>query len=54
MSYAELFPALLAKNHVQTRSPPPVPKDLPYWYKAGQFCAYHQGHQDIALKIISV
>ncbi|XP_050875824.1 uncharacterized protein LOC127079489 [Lathyrus oleraceus] len=42
MSYAELFPALLAKNHVQTRSPPPVPKDLPYWYKADQFCAYHQ------------
>ncbi|XP_050874922.1 uncharacterized protein LOC127078517 [Lathyrus oleraceus] len=40
MSYAELFPALLAKNHVQTRSPPPMPKDLPYWYKA---CAYHQG-----------
>jgi hypothetical protein len=38
-----LFPALLAKNHVQTRSPPPVPKDLPYWYKADQFCAYHQG-----------
>ncbi|XP_050918894.1 uncharacterized protein LOC127136374 [Lathyrus oleraceus] len=43
MSYAELFPALLAKNHVQTRSPPPVPNDLPYWYKADQFCAYHQG-----------
>lgn len=43
MSYAELFPALLAKNHVQIRSPPPVPKDLPYWYKADQFCAYHQG-----------
>ncbi|XP_050895728.1 uncharacterized protein LOC127102400 [Lathyrus oleraceus] len=43
MSYAELFPALLAKNHVQTRSLPPVPKDLPYWYKAEQFCAYHQG-----------
>ncbi|XP_050908676.1 uncharacterized protein LOC127122378 [Lathyrus oleraceus] len=38
----KLFPALLAKNHVYTRSPPPVPKDLPYWYKANQFCAHHQ------------
>ncbi|XP_050876724.1 uncharacterized protein LOC127080448 [Lathyrus oleraceus] len=26
-----------------TRSPPHVPKDLPYWYKADQFFAYHQG-----------
>lgn len=42
MSYAELFPALLAKNHVQTNSPPPVSKDLPYWYKADQFYVYHQ------------
>lgn len=42
MSYVELFPALLAKNHVQARSPPPMPKDLPYWYKTDQFCAYHQ------------
>ncbi|XP_050919668.1 uncharacterized protein LOC127137237 [Lathyrus oleraceus] len=43
MSYDKMFPALLAKNHVQTRSPPPLPKDLAYWYKAYQFCAYHQG-----------
>ncbi|XP_050895845.1 uncharacterized protein LOC127102527 [Lathyrus oleraceus] len=42
MSYVELFPTLLAKNHIQTRSPPDVPKEIPYWYKADQFCAYHQ------------
>ncbi|XP_050876207.1 uncharacterized protein LOC127079897 [Lathyrus oleraceus] len=43
MSYAELFPALLAINHIHTRSPFIVPKEIPYWYKADQFCVYHQG-----------
>lgn len=42
MSYVELFLALLAKNHIQARSPTVVPKEIPYWYKADQFYAYHQ------------
>ena len=43
MPYAELFLALLAKGHIQTRTPPIPPKDPPYWFKTDQFCAYHQG-----------
>ncbi|GAU51647.1 hypothetical protein TSUD_414690 [Trifolium subterraneum] len=43
MSYAELFPALVEKNLVQTRAPPPVPAPLPWWYKSDAFCAFHQG-----------
>ena len=46
MPYAELFPALLAKGHIQNRSPPVLPKDTPFWFKADQFCAYHQGALD--------
>lgn len=34
---------MLAKSHIQTRSPPSVPKEIPYWYKADQFYVYHQG-----------
>ena len=34
---------LLAKGHIQTRAPPVVLENHPYWYKADQFCAYHQG-----------
>ncbi|XP_050889058.1 uncharacterized protein LOC127094243 [Lathyrus oleraceus] len=43
MTYTELFPSLVDKKHIQTRHHPPVSEKLPYWYKAGQFCAYHQG-----------
>ena len=43
MPYAELFPALLAKGHVQTKTPPVIPDKPPFWFKADQFCAYHQG-----------
>ncbi len=43
MKYAELLPTLLNKNLVQTRVPPPVPERLPTWYRADQFCAFHQG-----------
>jgi len=32
MKYAELLPALLEKNLVQTRVPPLVPEKLPVWY----------------------
>ncbi|MCI89990.1 hypothetical protein A2U01_0111279, partial [Trifolium medium] len=28
---AELLPALIEKNLVQTRAPPPVPEKLPWW-----------------------
>jgi hypothetical protein len=42
MSYAELLPALINKNLVQTRAPPPVPATLPRWYKSDHLCAFHQ------------
>jgi hypothetical protein len=43
MKYADLLPALLAKNFVQTRPPPPVPAILPTWYRNNLTCAFHQG-----------
>ncbi|GAU40233.1 hypothetical protein TSUD_219430 [Trifolium subterraneum] len=43
MKYADLLPALLAKNFVQTRPPPPVPAVLPTWYRSDLTCAFHQG-----------
>ncbi|XP_058770183.1 uncharacterized protein LOC131643835 [Vicia villosa] len=43
MTYTELLPALIKKNLVQTRVPPPVPENIPWWYKADDFCAFHQG-----------
>ncbi|GAU51950.1 hypothetical protein TSUD_417330, partial [Trifolium subterraneum] len=43
MKYAELLPALLGKNLVQTRPPPPIPESLPRWYRADLSCAFHQG-----------
>lgn len=42
MSYAEFFPALIQKNLVQTRTPPAIPKELPWWYKYDHHCAFHQ------------
>src|ERR1044072_2537863 len=43
MTYTELYPALIGRNLVQTRSPPPVPEKLPWWYKANVSCPFHQG-----------
>ncbi|GAU51875.1 hypothetical protein TSUD_416600 [Trifolium subterraneum] len=43
IKYADLLPALLAKNFVQTRPPPPVPAVLPTWYRSDLTCAFHQG-----------
>jgi hypothetical protein len=43
MTYAELLPALIEKNLVQTRTPPPLPEKLPWWHRADHFCAFHQG-----------
>ncbi|GAU49857.1 hypothetical protein TSUD_374390 [Trifolium subterraneum] len=43
MKYVDLLPALLAKNFVQTRPPPPVPAVLPTWYRSDLTCAFHQG-----------
>lgn len=43
MTYTKLFLSLVDKKHIQTRPPSPIPEKLPYWYKADQFCAYHQG-----------
>lgn len=42
MTYAELYPILIQKNWVQTRSPLVVPKKLPYGYKQEALCAFHQ------------
>ncbi|XP_058724226.1 uncharacterized protein LOC131595775 [Vicia villosa] len=43
MPYAELFPTLLAKGLIQTRSPPNPTNSSSPWYKADQSCPYHQG-----------
>ena len=43
MSYAELLPTLIQKKLVQTQPPPVVPSPLPWYYKANQTCAFHQG-----------
>ena len=43
MTYTELYPALIERNLVQTRLPPPVPDKLPWWYKADVSCPFHQG-----------
>src|SRR3954467_7790630 len=43
MPYAELFPTLLAKGLIQTRSPPNPTNGSSPWYKADQSCPYHQG-----------
>ncbi|WJX45728.1 hypothetical protein P8452_32589 [Trifolium repens] len=43
MKYADLLPALLAKNLVQTRPHPPVPAVLPTWHRSDLTCAFHQG-----------
>lgn len=42
MSYTELYPTLIAKNLVQLRQPPAVPKKLPWGYKTDTSCAFHQ------------
>src|ERR1051325_10423352 len=43
MTYTELYPALIERNLVQTRSPPLVPDKLPWWCKADMSCPFHQG-----------
>jgi hypothetical protein len=43
MKYADLLPALLAKNLVQTKPPPPIPERLPAWYRTDLTCDFHQG-----------
>ncbi|GAU49842.1 hypothetical protein TSUD_408110 [Trifolium subterraneum] len=43
VKYADLLPALLSKNFVQTRPPPPVPAVLPPWYRSDLTCVFHQG-----------
>ena len=43
MSYEELLPALIQKKLVQTRPPLVVPSPFPWYYKADQMCAFHQG-----------
>lgn len=43
MSHAKLFPTLIQKNLVQTRTPPAILKELPWWYKPDHHCAFHQG-----------
>ncbi|KAL5137467.1 hypothetical protein HKD37_10G027826 [Glycine soja] len=43
MKYADLLPALLAKNLVQFRAPPRTPDVLPPWFRHDLTCAFHQG-----------
>ncbi|KAH1214369.1 hypothetical protein GmHk_14G042112 [Glycine max] len=43
MKYADLLPALLAKNLVQVRTPPRTSDVLPPWFRHDLTCAFHQG-----------
>ncbi|XP_028208435.1 uncharacterized protein LOC114391656 [Glycine soja] len=43
MKYADLLPALLAKNLVQVRTPPRTPDVLPPWFRHDLTGAFHQG-----------
>lgn len=43
MTYVELLPALLQRNLVQTRDPPPPPDTFPLWYKADAHYTFHKG-----------
>ena len=43
MSYAELLPELIQKKLVQIRPPPAIPSPFPWYYKADEACAFHQG-----------
>ncbi|KAL5181209.1 hypothetical protein HKD37_01G002170 [Glycine soja] len=43
MKYADLLPALLAKNLVQVRTPPRTLDVLPPWFRHDLTCAFHQG-----------
>ena len=43
MIYTELLPTLIQKKLVHTRPPPAVPSPLPWYYRADQTCAFHQG-----------
>jgi len=52
MRYAELFPALIEKNLVQTRAPPLVPEKLPVWYRSDISCASIKGHQVMTLSTV--
>lgn len=38
MSYANLYPTLF-----HTKALPPVPTNLPWWYRADVTCPFHQG-----------
>ncbi|XP_050888699.1 uncharacterized protein LOC127093840 [Lathyrus oleraceus] len=46
MTYTELFPALIQKDLVQTRTPPAISKELLWWYKPDQHCEFHQRAPD--------
>ena len=44
ISNTELLLELIQKKLVQTRPPPAIPSPLPWYYKAYQTCAFHQGY----------
>jgi hypothetical protein len=43
MPYKDLLPYLLARNLVQTRSPPHALNSIPHWYHPELTCEFHQG-----------
>jgi len=43
MKYADLFPRLLERNLIHTKSPLSIPAILPAGYRADLSCAFHQG-----------
>lgn len=50
MTYTKLYPALIKRNLIQTRAPPPIPDKLHLWYKADVSCHFHQGAHGHDLK----
>ncbi|XP_050890962.1 uncharacterized protein LOC127096434 [Lathyrus oleraceus] len=43
MSYVKLYVALIQKSLVHTRTPPAIPKELPWWYKSDHHCEFYRG-----------
>jgi len=43
MKYADLFPRLLERKLICTKTPPPVPAKLTAQYRPDLFYAFHQG-----------
>ena len=46
MTYAELYPSMVQKGLITTRTPPPPPNPLPHGFRFDLHCAFHEGVAD--------